>query len=37
MTDHKNGYIWTSIATEVSKQSLTSKDFELPTSIKLKK
>ena len=36
MTDHKNGYIWTSVATEVSKQKLTSNDFVIPTEIKLK-
>ena len=36
MTDNKNGYIWTSVATEVSKQKLTSNDFVIPTEIKLK-
>lgn len=36
MTDHKNGYIWTSVATEVSKQNLTSSDFIFPTDKKLK-
>ncbi|WP_339924490.1 DUF4412 domain-containing protein [uncultured Cyclobacterium sp.] len=36
MTDHKNGFIWTSVATEVSKQKLTSSDFVFPADIKLK-
>jgi len=36
MTDHKNGYVWTSVASEASIQNLTSADFVLPTDIKLK-
>ncbi|QOI98699.1 MAG: DUF4412 domain-containing protein [Flammeovirgaceae bacterium] len=35
MTDHKNGYILTSVATEVSKQHLTAADFTVPADIKL--
>jgi hypothetical protein len=33
--DLKNGFIWTSTATEISKQELTNKDFEFPTDFKL--
>ena len=33
MTDRKLGYIWTSVATEISRQSLTSNDFELPAGL----
>lgn len=36
ITDTKNGYIWTSIATEVSEQKLTLSDFTFPIDIKLK-
>lgn len=36
MTDHKNGYIWTSVAKEVTKQSFTSKDFEFPKGVTIK-
>jgi Domain of unknown function (DUF4412) len=35
MTDHKNGFVWTSTAVEVSKQNLSTKDFEFPAGIKL--
>lgn len=36
MTDYKNGYIFTSVATEVVRQDLTSQDFLFPTDIELK-
>lgn len=35
MTDHRNGYILTSVATGVSKQNLTAADFMFPEDIKL--
>lgn len=35
-TDHKNGYIWTSVATQVTKMNLTAKDFEFPRDFKIK-
>ncbi|AHM59266.1 hypothetical protein D770_04995 [Flammeovirgaceae bacterium 311] len=31
MTDHKNGYVWTSVATEVSRMDLSAEDFVLPS------
>ncbi len=36
MTDPKSGYIWTSVATEVTRQKLTQDDFKFPEEIKLK-
>jgi hypothetical protein len=36
MTNHKKGYIWTCVATEVTKQNLTPNDFVFPGEIKLK-
>jgi hypothetical protein len=36
LIDHKKGFIWTSIATEVSRQELNSSDFVFPTDKKIK-
>ncbi len=36
LTDHKNGFIWTSTATEITKQNLTDKDFLLPSDVIVK-
>lgn len=35
VTDRKNGYVWTSTATNVTKKKLTAQDFELPAGIKI--
>ena len=31
MTNHKNGYVWTSVAAEVSRMDLKAEDFVLPS------
>lgn len=36
MTDRKNGFVYTAIATEVSSQTFSTDDFKLPTDIKVK-
>lgn len=36
MIHHTKNFIWTSVASEVQKQDLTSKDFEFPSNVKLK-
>ena len=36
LTNLKHGYVWTSIASEVSKANMTSNDFVFPTDMKLK-
>ena len=37
VTNHKNGFIWTAIATEVTQQKLKTTDFEFPKGFELKK
>jgi len=36
MTDHKNGYVWTSTAIGVIPMKLTAKDFEFPSDYKVR-
>lgn len=36
MTNHQRGYVWTSVATEVVAENLTSDDFVFPKNRKLK-
>ena len=35
MTNHKDSYVWTAVATQVSKMKLMEKDFEFPEGYKL--
>jgi hypothetical protein len=35
ITNSKEGYVWTSVATEVVKQDLTATDFAFPSDVKL--
>ena len=37
VTNHKNGFIWTAVATEVTQQKLKTTDFEFPKDFELKK
>ncbi len=36
ITDSKNGYVWTAIATQVTKMTLTAKDFAFPKDYQIK-